>query len=293
MVRILINNSKGVSQPCLTDTEKLFKGWYQDVTVTEDLNLNLAGLNESDNPVLVIPGGSALTTGFALSKEFPSLFEELNAPFSVIGICAGAYLLPKTSYLFDASPHIKSIKQIPPQYLREVGDSFKLGCMDCQAFGPFYPNSYYKMLLHSSYESPENNMRPYETQVKFRTTGNVLSALYAQGPLLASKNRDVSVEASFNGRDEYSFGFPFEEEEVFPSSSAGAVVVQRNDASNKIKSLIVTGIHPEASVPNSSLLNFFTKEHPVKLSGESAARIRRDSLELSEEFKAILDNTLG
>jgi hypothetical protein len=63
---------------------------------------------------------------------------------------------------------------MPPRYLREVGGHFKLGCMDCQAFGPFYPNSYYKMQVHTSNECPEINIRPYETQVKFTTTGTVL-----------------------------------------------------------------------------------------------------------------------
>lgn len=308
--KVFVYCGENTSPYCVQDATAFFTAYgvfgKPDVRLTDALSENFSGLDPSKIAV-VVPGGAAIFMSMKL-KGITILPALLKAGAHYIGFCAGAYLALNT-LIYEASHKvINENLELPRQRVAE-GDIFSFDLSkDYSAMGPFYPDATYYLDWQRQYRDDYTTAqfrdanKPYVTDLTFRASDDfALPALYVAGCGFKSRGimrNEMHVLATYpqqsyrflNCVTPYSTQYREEKIETLP-----AIIARKPNAERKQGGVLLSGPHIEASVPDSSMVRFFStrSEGRILLDDTKMELLKNNREALQTEAVRLVNETFG
>ncbi|STX29461.1 Uncharacterized conserved protein [Legionella beliardensis] len=240
--KILIAQSEGDFEPSRSDLKTLFEEYNQALFTNPDVayftkDTNLDGLDPK-HTTIVIPGGQAMMMSLNLPVKNEVLEKLFTTGSNGVFICAGGYLAAREMRVGNKN---NGLVTLSPPIL-----DFSLGILsNFTAIGPFYPTDIYDKDTKYSAHSVQIKSSIYTLnarQIYWEGCGFVPNKL--SNSLV---EKEFEVVATYGDKDTYFFN----NHENYDNLAA----IVRKKPSGASGGFFASGIHIEAGVQNSKLLN--------------------------------------
>jgi glutamine amidotransferase-like uncharacterized protein len=278
--KVFIYNGNGASQESVEDLVTLLstKTIFPDGVDISRSDFNSQSFYGLSHPTFVVPGGSAITIAAYIADPLTEIESIFSYQFNYIGICAGAFIGTTNADIFDISKQPASFALTT----RDAG--FENGILDTfKAVGPFAPCA----------ENPRPSLFFTPYRVTLSIGSQQQSQLYIDGPgFIPTRPTSSSEEvlATYNNQPAYTFHYP---REIKSCPKLAAIVRKLPD--NHHGSVLLSGVHIEANVPDSQLFHFFSHNRNPKygaLTETDQATLKSEQAENIKVVESIFHETL-
>lgn len=292
--KVFIYNGTGASKESSQDLATLFREnhttlFEQQPDIIEcDFKFSPNGLH---TPTLVMPGGSVSSICYKVKPSITSIeTSTVGKNYNYVGVCAGAYAATSNASLYSArhAPHISNpIVAETTDFMWTFNHELTFNIVkNFDSIGSFFP--YYEL------KQTDKDYVPYAVSIRTTAQKQLLKSLFVGGCGFISHNdyQNGNGEVVAHYDDKNTYRFKGENSQIQKHVKLSSVV--RIAPTDITGGIVLTGVHLEASVRNSSIFNALTRatDSCEKLSETEQLDILRGREELQSYSIDLLKRTL-